>query len=74
MPKVLWSSKDVEKFLKRKGFKFVRQKGSHKQYVGYVEGIKRRVTVIANQKYFAPKTIKSMIEQSGLNKEEWKKN
>ncbi len=71
MPKTLWSSKDVESFLKSRGFKLTRQKGSHKQFVGYVGGVKRRVTVIANQKYFTPKTMKSMIEQSGLSKEEW---
>ncbi len=71
MPKANWSSKEIENFLKSKGFELTRQKGSHKQFVGYVGGVKRRVTVIANQKYFTPKTMKSMIEQSGLNNEDW---
>ncbi|MEW6609193.1 MAG: hypothetical protein AB1414_17410 [bacterium] len=48
-----------------------RQKGSHQQFVGYVKGKKRRVTVIVNQKIFAPRTITSMILQSGLNEQEW---
>ena len=63
------SSKDVEKILKRHGFVLSRQKGSHQQFVGFVDGKKRRVTVIANQKSFAPGTLKSMIRQSGLSEE-----
>ena len=39
--------------------------------MGYVKGQKMRVTVIVNQKRFAPKTLKSMIEQSGLSEREW---
>ncbi len=73
MPDAVWSSKEIERFLKSKGFKLARQKGSHQQFVGYVEGVKKRVTVMANQKYFTPKTMKSMIEQSGLDKKKWKK-
>ena len=64
-------SREVENFLRSHGFKFARQKGSHRQYVGFVGGKKRRVTVIVGQKSFAPKTWKSMIRQSGLSEEKW---
>jgi len=65
------SSKDIEKILKAHGFILSRQKGSHQQFVGFVHGQKRRVTVIANQKSFASGTLKSMIRQSGLSQEEF---
>jgi len=65
------SSEDIEKILKKNNFRLSRQKGSHQQFVGYVKGRKRRVTVIANQKSFAPRTLKSMILQSGLSEQEW---
>ena len=65
------SSKDIEKILKKNNFHIRRQKGSHKQFVGYVNGKKRRVTLIINQKNFAPRTLKSMILQSGLGEQEW---
>ena len=66
------SSRSIEKILKAHGFVLSRQKGSHQQFVGFIHGIKRRVTVIANQKSFAPGTLKSMIRQSGLSEEEFK--
>ena len=65
------SSKDVERILKKNNFTLSRRKGSHQQFVGYVKGKKRRVTVIVNQKHFAPRTLKSMILQSGLSQQEW---
>lgn len=65
------SSKDVERILRRRGFILLRQRGSHKQYVGIVRGKKYRVTVITGQREFTPKTLRSMIQQSGLSEEEW---
>lgn len=65
------SSKDVERILKKNNFTLSRQKGSHQQFVGYVKGKKRRVTVVVNQKNFAPRTLKSIILQSGLSEHEW---
>ncbi|KPL02246.1 MAG: hypothetical protein AMJ73_08970 [candidate division Zixibacteria bacterium SM1_73] len=65
------STKDVERILKKNNFTLTRQKGSHQQFAGYVKGKKRRVTVIVNQKIFAPRTLKSMILQSGLSEQEW---
>ena len=66
------SSRDIEKILSRHGFILSRQKGSHQQFVGFIHGKKRRVTVIANQKSFTPGTLKSMIRQSGLDEKEFK--
>ena len=68
---MMLSSKDIEKVLKRHDFVLSRQKGSHQQFVGFIHGRKRRVTVIAHQKSFAPGTLKSMIRQSGLSEEEF---
>ena len=65
------SSKDIEQVLLRYGFVLSRQKGSHQLFVGFIHGKKRRVTVIANQKIFAPGTLKSMIRQSGLSEEKF---
>jgi predicted RNA binding protein YcfA (HicA-like mRNA interferase family) len=55
------TSDSVEKILKKNNFTLSRKRGSHLQYVGYIKGIKRRVTVIANKRSFAPKTINTMI-------------
>ena len=65
------SSKDVERILRKNGFELVSQKGSHKQFKGVVGGRKRRVTVLADRKNFHPKTLKSMIRQSGLSEGEF---
>ena len=67
------SSRDIEKILKAHGFVLSRQKGSHQQFVGIISGKKRRVTVIANQKSFAPGTLKSMIRQSAIAEEKFEK-
>jgi predicted RNA binding protein YcfA (HicA-like mRNA interferase family) len=65
------SSKDVERILVKHGFTFVSQKGNHKQFKGNVNGQTRRVTVLADRERFHPKTLKSMIRQSGLREEEF---
>lgn len=68
---IVLTSGDVEKILGKMGFQKSRQKGSHIQFVGFTDGKKRRVTLLTNQQRFAPKTIKSMIEQSGFSKDIW---
>ena len=65
------SSREIEAILKKHGFSLIRQKGSHRQFIGFIQGKKRRVTVIANQKGFAIGTFKSMVRQSGLPEEEF---
>jgi predicted RNA binding protein YcfA (HicA-like mRNA interferase family) len=64
-------SSEIERLLCRHGFYLSRSKGSHRQYVGVVAGVKRRVTVIANLERFPVALLKSMIKQSGLSEEEW---
>jgi predicted RNA binding protein YcfA (HicA-like mRNA interferase family) len=61
----------VERILVKNGFTFVSQKGSHKQFKGIVNGQMRRVTVLADRERFHPKTLKSMIRQSGLPENEF---
>lgn len=65
------SSKEVERILRKHGFTMVRSRGSHRQFVGFIHGRKRRVTVVADQKSFKPKTLNSMIRQSGFTEDEW---
>jgi len=67
------SSREVARILERIGLTVSRQHGSHIQYVGIVAGVKRRVTLVADQQNLTPKTLKSMIEQSGLTEAEWLK-
>ena len=67
------SSQEVARILVKFGFIISRQKGSHIQYIGVINGIKRRVTLIVNQNSFTLKTMKSMIDQSGLTETEWLK-
>jgi predicted RNA binding protein YcfA (HicA-like mRNA interferase family) len=71
MPRVNISSKDIERILKKYGFKIVGKKGSHQQFKGIINGKKRRVTVLANKKDFDIKTFESMVRQSGLNKNDF---
>jgi predicted RNA binding protein YcfA (HicA-like mRNA interferase family) len=71
MPRVNISSKEIERILKKYGFKIVGQKGSHQQFKGIINGKKRRVTVLANKKDFDIKTFESMVRQSGLNKNDF---
>ena len=66
VPKVNITSREIEKVLRRYGFVFVGQKGSHQQFKGIIKGVKRRVTVLDNKKDFDIKTFKSMVRQSGL--------
>ena len=67
----LLSSRDVEKTLRRNGFEFLRQRGSHRQFVGIIESRKRYVTVPANKKEIPKGTLASIIRQSGLPRKEF---
>ena len=64
-------SREVERILRKYGFEFHRQHGSHVHFIGVIGARKRKVTVIANQKRFAPGTLRSMIRQSGLSEKDW---
>jgi len=71
MPKINIASSDIERVLKKHGFSLASQKGSHQQLKGIVNGIKRRVTVLANKRDFDVKTFQSMVRQPGLKEEEF---
>ena len=59
------SGSDIIKALKRKGFVFVRQKGSHVR----LECLSRKVTV-PTHKEVCPKTLESILEQAQVSIEE----
>jgi len=78
MPRRLfnWTFADVDKFLKEHGFRIdhTHTDGSHYYYHGYVGGILHVVHVpFHGSKSIKPKTIKDIITQSGILKEEWLK-
>ena len=54
------------KVLEQKGFRFVRQKGSHRLY--RKEDL--RVTVPYHNKDLKPGTLQSILRQSGIKREE----
>jgi predicted RNA binding protein YcfA (HicA-like mRNA interferase family) len=75
MPKGLnnWTFRDVEAVLKEHNFQVNHIRGSHYYYCGRIAGKLRQVCVPrhGNQLSFAPKTLKSIIAQSGLPKSLW---
>jgi predicted RNA binding protein YcfA (HicA-like mRNA interferase family) len=67
-----WTFNDVTTVLKEHGFRLNHIKGSHYFYVGYSDGKTRQVCVPKHGKVaFKPRTLKGMIEQSGLGREKW---
>jgi predicted RNA binding protein YcfA (HicA-like mRNA interferase family) len=67
-----WTYKDVVKVLKKHNFILTHVRGSHYYYVGTVKMIMRQVCVALHGKEsFKPRTLKSMILQSGLTEKEW---
>jgi len=64
MPKLpILEPKGIIRILESSGFRFVRQKGSHRIYVRD----NLRVTVPYHNKNLKPKTLKHIIKQSGLD-------
>jgi predicted RNA binding protein YcfA (HicA-like mRNA interferase family) len=63
--------RQVTRILRDRGFRLDRQDGSHQQWVGLVRDQPRVVTMIADAKDYAPKTMKSMIRQPVLTEHEW---
>ena len=59
--------KDVVRILTDNQFRFVRQKGSHRQFEGRIRGQRRLVTVKGRRGDDIPRgTLSSIIRQSGL--------
>lgn len=67
MPK-LYSSKEIEKVLKNKGFVFISQKGSHGKFTNG-----SRTTIVPMSKKEMPQgTFGSILRQAGLSKDDFK--
>lgn len=75
MPRGLfnWIFRDVERFLKDHGFVFLRSEGSHYHYTASIGGKTRLVQVQfhGNNITIKPRTLKSIIIQSGISQKEW---
>ena len=67
-----WDFNDVVAFLKEHGFRLNHTEGSHYYYVGQYGGSFRQVEVhFHGSKSIKPRTLKSMIRQSGISQKEW---
>lgn len=74
MPKGLknWTSKDVMKFLKTHDFFFYKQLGgSHESWLKVDNSTIVEVNRTKNQ--YPPRTLETMIQQSEIEKNHWKK-
>jgi predicted RNA binding protein YcfA (HicA-like mRNA interferase family) len=69
-----WTAEDVVRFIKERGFILNHAKGSHYFYVGKYGGEFRQVCVpFHGSRTIKPRTLKGIILQSGIPKEEWLK-
>jgi predicted RNA binding protein YcfA (HicA-like mRNA interferase family) len=67
-----WNFSDVVTVLKEHGFQLSHIEGSHYFYVGIAGGTRRNVQVARHGgKAFKPRTLKSMVLQSGLSRKAW---
>ncbi|MBI2035402.1 MAG: type II toxin-antitoxin system HicA family toxin [Candidatus Liptonbacteria bacterium] len=74
MPRGLynWTAEDAVRFLKDRGFVHNHTRGSHFYYVGKYGGIFRQVSVpFHGARALKPRTLKGIIAQSGIPKNEW---
>lgn len=65
--------KEIETVLKRHGFFFKRQDGSHAQWEGYIVNTRRIVTVPQYSEIKSKDVLKSIFQQSGLSWKEFYK-
>lgn len=67
-----WKFKDVERFLKEHGFVLNYSNGSHYYYIASKNSIVRNVCVpFQGSTTIKPRTLKSIILQSGIEQKEW---
>lgn len=74
MPRGLfnWTAEDIVRFLKEHGFVLNYTKGSHWFYAGWYGGTFRQVRVpFHGAKTIKPRTLKGIIQQSGIPRERW---
>lgn len=71
-----WTFKEVEKFLFSYNFQYKYSNGSHRYYYGSINKSIKIVTVPfhGKNKSIKPKTMSSIIKQSGIKKENWLNN
>ncbi|MCX6810227.1 MAG: type II toxin-antitoxin system HicA family toxin [Candidatus Berkelbacteria bacterium] len=72
MPK-LYSSKQIVKILLERGFLFISQRGSHQKY-RKIGNPTLTVIIPADRKEIPFGTFRSILRQSGLTEEDFKKN
>lgn len=66
-----WSEKDVTSFLKEHSFQFYElRKGSHYAYINKATG--HIVEINIPKDAYIPRTLETMIRQSGISKKEWR--
>jgi predicted RNA binding protein YcfA (HicA-like mRNA interferase family) len=69
-----WTAEDVIRILKNYNFLHIHTKGSHMFYVGRCGGELRQVCVpFHGSRILKPRTLKGIINQSGIPKEKWLK-
>lgn len=76
MPRGLnnWTFHDIVNFLKEHGFHHTHSRGSHFYYVGNYGGQPRQTHIqYHGRKSIHPRTLKSVIRQSGIPQNEWLK-
>lgn len=67
-----WTAEDVVRFLKAHGFSLGHTRASHFFYVGRSGGAFRQVCVPFHGSHaIKPRTLKGIILQSGIPKDEW---
>lgn len=70
-----WTFRDVEIFLKEHNFHLNHIKGSHYFYIAHINKVMRQVCVPRHGSLsFKPRTMKGIILQSGIDREEWLNN
>ena len=73
MPK-LYSSQQIVKTLEREGFAFVSQRGSHAKYRKTDSSIIFTVIIPAGRKQIPRGTFRSILRQSGLDENAFKRS
>ena len=69
-----WTFNDVVDFLKERNFTLNYTNASHYYYIGHTNGIFRQVCVpFHGNKPIKPRTLKGIILQSGIDKNDWLK-
>ena len=67
-----WTFRDVKRFLESKGFVLHHVRGSHHYFHGFAGGKLKMTSVPSHgSDTIHPKTLGSIIKQSGIPREEW---